>query len=101
MPVGIIISLFGTLIPSSVSIGVLAGVNSRAVSKVVCAQPLVCCKEACVCVCVCMLNMKMTDRAHMNAKATKILVHFTWGLSSKMICLWTSSWKLDTTNASE
>ena len=65
MPVRVIVPLLGTLVPSSVSIGVLAGVDSRADSKVVTAQPLVCCKEACacggeggevcvyVCVCVC------------------------------------------------
>ena len=61
MPVRVIVSLLGTFVPSSVSIGVLAGVDSRADSKVVCAQCLVCCKEACSCggeggrcVCVCM-----------------------------------------------
>ena len=62
MPVRVIVPLLGALVPSSVSIGVLAGVDSRADSKVVTAQPLVCCKEACalwgggggcVCTCVC------------------------------------------------
>ena len=49
MPVRVIVPLLGTFVPSSVSIGVLAGVDSRADSKVVTAQPLVCCKETCVC----------------------------------------------------
>ena len=67
MPVRVIVPLLGTFVPSSVSIGVLAGVDSRADSKVVTAQPLVCCKEACACgggegggvcvfVCVCYLQ---------------------------------------------